>query len=222
MRSYFAVLGLVLWLAHAAEANLIVHYAFPRDSFVPSTVAPHVSATPINNTGSAASLEPDNSEREGMFLRTLVQSTTPAQAVANSQFFAFSVTPEAGFMLDLANLTFVVARGGPSTPRGFVLRSSLDNFAADIATELVPTQDPTFTGFSLELTGSAFQHIGSATTFRIYGFTPSAQEGLYFGDITLSGQVPEPASCACVGTAALGLIGYRRSRKLGSLAKSRA
>ena len=58
-------------------------------------------------------------------------------------------------------------RGGGSTPRGYDVRSSVDNFAATLGTADVPTARPAFTAVSIDLSGSAFQNL-AAITFKIF------------------------------------------------------
>ena len=40
--------------------------------------------------------------------------------------------PHPGWLMDLSRFDLLIARGGASTPRGFVLRSSVDGFASDL------------------------------------------------------------------------------------------
>lgn len=215
--------GLLFCLVNVAHATIIVQYTFPGSSFSPTATAANTTATPVNDTGSSADLEPGSTLPNSIFLEQLILSTTPAAAVANNQFFQFTTTPTPGFELDLTSLTFDAGRGGGSTPRGFVLRSSLDGFASDIATGTIPTVQPTLTPFSIDLSGISFQGITSALTFRIYGFTPSAPlVGVFYDDLTLNGTVvsaqavSEPGTLTMVGMGLLGLLGFswrcRRTR----------
>lgn len=202
-------------LASEASASLI-SYTFAADSFAPTTVAANVTATPVNDTGSSASLTTGPGLPDALFLSQRILSTTPAAAVANNQFFQFTVTPDTGFALDLTSLTFDGARGGDSTPRGFVLRSSLDGFSADIATGTFPTVAMTLTNFSIDLSGAVFQGISTDTIFRFYGFAPQAGGsgviGSWYDNLTLNGQVtavPEP-SAAVISLAGIALLGSAR------------
>jgi hypothetical protein len=140
-------------------------------------VVPNTSATAVNATGSAAALQSSFFLPGSILLGMLIQSTTPAQAVANNQYFQFTVTPETGFELDLSSLTFDATSNTP--PSGWVLRSSLDGFATDLATADVPTSFPTLTPVSIDLTGAAFQAISSAVSQR--SWPPLLRAGSYRG-----------------------------------------
>src|SRR5262249_56482922 len=69
-------------------------------------------------------------------------SSSPAQAVAGGRYFEFTVAADLDFFLNLTSLTFLCARGGGATPRGWVLPSSVDNFISNIDSQTVPTQRP--------------------------------------------------------------------------------
>lgn len=114
-----------------------------------------------------------------------VISATAAAAVSNGVYLQFTYTPSAGLRTILDRLTFKTARGGASTPRGWALRSSLDNYATDIATSDVSTQRPTWTHVSVDL--SAYQSYAAPITFRLYQYAPATGASLEFDDIELHG-----------------------------------
>ena len=137
----------------------------------------------------------------GFVLQEVVNTTTAtnaAGAVAQNTFFQFTVTPTAGYALTLTNLSFQAGRGGSGTPRGYVVRSSVDNFANNLGTADVTTARPTFSTYNV---GLSFTGITSATTFRIYTYAPTSTQSVEYDNITLSGTsslvgaaAPEPSS----------------------------
>ena len=197
--------------AFSASAITLVQYNVPGADFAPTSTAAGVTADALNTVGSTAVLEPAVFG-EGVFLKQSVVATDSATAVAAAQYFQFTFAPNAGSALNLTSLVFDAARGGNTAPRGFALRSSLDAFATDVATNSIPTIDPDYTNYNIDLTGPMFQSLTSATTFRIYQYVPQAGNGVYYDNLTLSGSitpVPEPASFAAL---ALGLAALRRRR----------
>ena len=192
-----------LALGGSLLANTLVRYEAPGGSFTPTVIGDRVLASNLSDLGSAGDLQPGVGLADTVFLQQNVQSTTAAAAVANGQYFQFSAVAEEGFELDLLSLTFDATRGGSSTPRGWVLRSSLDNFAADIASAELPTQNPTLTHFNVDLTAAAFQDVTSQITFRLYGYAPTAGVGAFYDNIELHGlveaaPVPEPSATAAL------------------------
>jgi hypothetical protein len=116
---------------------------------------------------------PDTKPTTTPYLRCdfTVASPTPAAALTNNADFKFTLTANAGFLLDLTSLTFDTMRGGGSIPRGYDVRSSVDNYAATLGTADVQTARPTFTPVTIDLSGSAFQNL-STITFKIFCYTP--------------------------------------------------
>ena len=114
--------------APAMAAPIIVQYTFPIGNFAPTTTALNVTSAAVNDTGSSADLAQGVAFPNTVYLQQLVLSTTAATAVSNNQFFQFTIGANAGYQLDLSDLTFDAARSGPTTPRGWVLRSSIDGF----------------------------------------------------------------------------------------------
>jgi hypothetical protein len=117
-------------------------------------------------------------------------STDPFEAVANDKFFELTVTANPGFGLYLDNLTFEVARGGSSTPRGWVLLmySSQFGFFTYLDSQEVPSVRNTLTRFTVDLSDSSFQNLPDAT-FRIYTYVPATDESLDYRNLTLNGTV---------------------------------
>jgi len=178
--------------APAIAAPIIVQYGFPLGSFLPTTTALNATSAAISTVGSSALPAPGIGFPNTLYLEQGIVSTTPAAAVANNQFFSFTISANAGYQLDLSDLTFDAARGGSSSPRGWVLRSSIDGFAANIATDVVPTDQPTVTPFSVNLSAAQYQGLLSPVTFRIYGYAPTAPGvGTYYDNLTLNGLVTQ-------------------------------
>jgi len=146
--------------------------------------------------------------------------TTAAQAFTNSSFFSFSLTVGSNVSdLDLTSISFDVARGGTSTPRGFAIRVDTPTTADQVVrtAQDVDTVRTTFTNYSTTLNGFAsLQNLvaGNVVTFEIAVYSPSNGNSLEFDNLIVNGDVslvPEPSTVAIAG---LGLVvlGFRRRR----------
>jgi hypothetical protein len=125
----------------------------------------------------------------------LTAGTTLTEAIAKDNVFRFSVTVSTNVgEVDLTRLTFNVARGGTSTPRGYgvmVHTPTTTNQQVRGAT-LVNTVRYEWDPHSVDLSGVAsLQNLkpGQTVTFAIPMFTPGAVNSLEFDDLTVRGTV---------------------------------
>ena len=164
---------------------------------------------------------------------SFVPASETASVTANT-YFSLTLTPNAGLALsfDTAGggntLTFDlrVRNNNNTAPVPFteslVLRSSLDNFATDIAGAVATGTQNTIgasTGFinkSFSLASLGTMLVGTAVTFRLYPFDNqnAAQDDFSVDNLTINGMVPEPSSWAAMilGGASAGLLALRRRR----------
>ena len=120
------------------------------------------------------------------FLNNDALAIDAASAVTQDAYLQIIVPIKPNHGLTLTNLSFNTARNVGNSPTGYVVRSSVDDFATDLATADVVTDRPTFTAVSIDL-GSEFIGLTDAVFFRIYVYTPAAVEGLDFDDIIVTG-----------------------------------
>ncbi|MEO0017642.1 MAG: hypothetical protein RLZZ522_925 [Verrucomicrobiota bacterium] len=215
MRPLTCLLTLLALAANARAAGslptttLVTYDAPVGNEFAVTTTLAGLSASPLLAGNSAATLEPGVAVPSSVFLMTAAASPTAAAAVANQQYFQFTVTPQPGMTVTFDALAFRAAKGGSAGPRGWALTTSLDGFAAIQATATIATTAPTFTDFQVLLPGGA--PIDTATVFRLYGFAPVAGNGIFFDSISLSGTlVPEPSSAVLLTLAATAALVRRR------------
>lgn len=174
--------------------EVLAQYTITGDVLTPTTEHAGIDAGALTN----ASLSNFLIQNVGYSTGTVVSpnpasgATTAATAVTNNSYFSFTLTPTEGNM-SLSSLTFKGARGGASTPRGYALRSSIDSYAANIATADFATQRTTWpaSDITVDLSGAAFQDIG-AITFRMYIYTPGTGSSVDLDDITVNGIAIEP------------------------------
>ena len=107
-------------------------------------------------------------------------------ALLLNDYIEFTLTPNASFKI---NFTSFVYGGTASTngPENFVLRSSLDNYASNIASLST-------SGATVTLSSTNFQNVTTSITFRIYGYNAITATGTFsINDFTFNGYVT-PAS----------------------------
>jgi hypothetical protein len=225
-----AALGLALLAVPFARGAVLAQYNFSTignvenltgvgDGFQAQVVAPGITATNMTDgsPGGALIIEASKAATappDAPFFRVdraTIAATSAASAVANGAFATFTITPAAE--MDLTDLQFDVMRGGGATPRGYVVRSSADNFATDLSTADLLTARPTYTHITVPLTGASFQDLTAPIEFRLYVYAPAAGNSVDWDNITLNGTVvPEPAGLTALSLAATGILARRRRR----------
>lgn len=215
MRPLTCILTFIAVAASARAASPVtsvtfVTYDAPQgNEFAATSVSPGLTASPLLAGSSAATLEPGFAVPSSVFLLTSAASPTAAAAVANRQYFQFTVTPQAGQAMLFDRLDFRAANGGASGPRGWAVTSSLDGFASILATNAIATTAPTFSGFQVALPVTA--PVDTATVFRLFAYAPAAGNGIFFDSISVSGTViPEPSAAALLFLAATVTLRRRR------------
>lgn len=98
-------------------------------------------------------------------------------ALDPTDYFSVAIAPAAGFALDLAALELDERRSNTGI-RTWSVRSSLDGFAADLATVNVPDTDATRTNQRIVLP-AAFRGLTTAVELRIYGYAAEATGGTW-------------------------------------------
>ena len=132
-------------------------------------------------------------------------SDTFTGAINTGKYYQVTITPQAGYTLDLASITFTLQRSGTGV-RQYAVRSSLDyttNLSASINPtnanlQVVPTNvfqvtDPTTgvtTGSTITLGGTAYTAISAPMTFRFYGWNAELAGGTFSIDnVVINGSV---------------------------------
>jgi len=136
-------------------------------------------------------------------------------SVTANDYFEFTVTPEPGYELDLTSMSLEFDASFNTQPRGYSIRSSLNNYADTIFdyNEPIGGTVGSFEFRSYDLSDPLYQNITTSVTFRIYGFDNASASGnnLRFDNVTLNGVVPEPSRSLLL-FAGLGLLVGRRRR----------
>lgn len=163
-------------------------YSFTGNSFALTTEGTNVDGGSVTNTGGLPVFEAASyTYASDPVLRVAPRSgaTSAATAVSQSSYYTFTVAPEAGKSITLSSLAFNAARGGASTPRGWVVRSSANGYSANLGSSDIATVRPTWTAYSVNL--SSIAATTSTVTFRVYVYAPSTSNSVEFDDVTLTG-----------------------------------
>lgn len=153
----------------ADDPSILVHYPFISDENY-TVLSPDLASSDLD----FSNLEDYYISNDGF---GVVLQSYPAcgadnyaNAVTEDSYFTLTLTGNDIF--DADSLLFEVGKGGSADPRGYFVRSSIDNYVTDIISETLPSgnqQAPVLKKIKL---GEDFEGI-SSVTFRFYVFTPS-------------------------------------------------
>ena len=203
--------------ARQATATIIASYDFTTNSNSSDT-EPNSTASVFNGFG--------GSVRSGSSL-TFVQtyanltSTSAAEAITNTDYFTFNVIAAPGAKLNLTTLDFTtqveVPTSGIVSGGTFFVRTSADNYAADVASYTMGDEQ-TIASRSVVLSGLSFQNVTTVLEFRIYIYKSVSSvttfDGLRVDNVVLNGSVavPEPATGSLLSLAGVPMLMRRRKR----------
>lgn len=118
-------------------------------------------------------------------------------AIDLTDYFEFTMTPNSGFEINFVSFVYTstLSSGTPS----FAFRSSVDGYTSNIGT-------PTSTGTTISLSGSNYQNVNTAITFRIYVYgMPLSSTTFSIDDFTFNGTVTSTVACSTPTTQATAL-----------------
>ena len=103
----------------------------------------------------------------------------PSGALDPNAYLQFTISPNTSYQLDLSSIVLRIRRSTTGSPSGsgptsWSLRSSLDGYAANIASSNSLTN--TYQNFTVNL-GSSFLYVYTPVTFRLYGYNASVSSG---------------------------------------------
>jgi len=108
-------------------------------------------------------------------------------SINTGKYFEFTITPNAGIIIDFYNFSFTTQVSGTG-PTNFSVRSSIDSYTSDIVTWVA-----TVGAITVDL--SAYKNITTTTTIRIYGWAASAGGGTFsINDFNFNNDKPLPVN----------------------------
>lgn len=188
LKHCFLVGFLVLQTSYLAAQTPIAQFSFTGAAGNEASFAP--DAQPANGTLSNMSRGPGNTASSfgGAFSAT----NFPTGAINLTNYFSFTIQAQTGNFLTLTRIDLDETRSLTGI-RDWEVRSSLDGFAAAIATFNVPDNSSTRTQ-TITLSGS-FANLPASTAveFRLYGFTAEASGGTWrIDNVRLFGAIGPP------------------------------
>ncbi len=213
MKTQIIVLLSLFAAISSVRAIPLVTYSFTGSSGSEVSLAP--DAQPAN--ASASSMTRGSGLTTSAAVDTFSSSSwTTFASIDVNDYYAFSLTPDAGSSLTLTQLVLDERRSGTGI-RNWSVRSSLDSYGADIATFAVPDNDLTRTGQAINLS-ALFANLTSVLDFRIYGYGAEGSAGTWRidnvkveGSTQLLPAVPDTGTTAVLlSIPLLGLFTLRR------------
>ena len=181
-RSLFAITLAAFAAFPVFGQTTLVSYPFSSNT-TPTTVAPGITPT-LSFTNLSSSLVANDGF--GVVLQAYpgAGATSAPLALSSNSYYSLALalpSPSTGPV----TVAFNVGKGGNSDPRGYFVRTSLDNFGSDVGGGQLPTgaqAAPAPASVNLTLSGQ------STLTIRFYVWTPiPGGNSVDFSNLTVSG-----------------------------------
>jgi hypothetical protein len=169
----------------AASASNLVTYAFNQN--LDAAVQGGVTASAfLGNGGSDAIVGMGDDDGSYAYILITKSSSSVGDSVSNDQFAQFSLTAPQASGVQIAQIQFIAARAGDSTPRGVALRWSYDNYKSNLGQVNIDSTWPSTKTYRINL--NAF--VGGTVTFRLYAFAKEiskVEPSIRFDNLVITG-----------------------------------
>lgn len=220
MKAKALLIGCLLAGLTATEAKAMVRPVIVFDDFTNSTnTAANVTVSKITlGTG----LQGDNAiGNYSAHSWTLENVIVPS----NNDYITITLEANDNYEIDFDSFDFT-SKIDSKGPASLAVYYSLDGESSFQQIGSVISPSTTLTTYSIDLSGSQFQNLTDAVTFRLYGYNASNNGGklsldsyAFTGTVNSGGTieaVPEPKTLALLGVGSLLMAGHlRRTRKEG-------
>jgi Secretion system C-terminal sorting domain len=180
-----------------SQAQTLVLWDFEGSNPAASTVPANGSATSVETSGSSQVISYFGGFNSASAISTVGFPTNAT--IDLNKYFQFRVTPNSGFIVNISEITFQI-RNSTTGPTAWILRSSVDNFATNIATSsaLITTTFAQNTSGSLA-SNTNLQGVGSGIIFRLYGVSATNTSGnIRVDNLTILGTITAGSSSPLV------------------------
>jgi hypothetical protein len=126
----------------------------------------------------------DDDFGQALIVRTNATSTT---AENTNSYFSISFSVNTSYVCNITSLSFNVGKGGAADPRGYVIKSSLDNYLSVLGEAQLPT-GPQQALQPTTINISSLNNL-QQLTLRFYVYTPAAEKSVDFNNITINGVI---------------------------------
>ncbi|MFN0200716.1 MAG: T9SS type A sorting domain-containing protein [Bacteroidia bacterium] len=184
MKKIFTVLlSFTLFLTEAQIAK----WDFEASTGAPSTTPTNGIASFVTTAaGQTASFFAGYNSTKAISATGFSSTATPDL----NKYFEFTINPNNGFVVNFSEISFFAQRSATGSS-GWVLRSSIDGYVANLGSGTVPLAfaAPAFTTGSLT-SNASLQGVSTAITFRLYGVSASGTSGTFrVDDLTVNGTI---------------------------------
>lgn len=214
----------------ASHSAVLAAYRFdaaPRQNSTDTDAGSTASAFSLSGgtaTGGSPTQAAISSDTNQPYIRSLSLTSTKAGAIAENDYFSFTLTPTGGSSHDLGLLNFQfggsnVTSGGADYTAFMSLQASVNGGAFfDVGPEVSrtilfnSTSSPQLSDYSIDLGAvSALQGLTDPVTFRFYLYSSvSTDTNIVRMDNIILNNVPEAGSAALCMVGSLVAVGLRR------------
>ena len=205
-----------LWITIIAPASAQTpfsgNYTFPSDGAVGNVssfnyngaVIPNLTVSAITKNGVTTDSSVSNFRAKDWQTGATNSSNTFNGSIDLNKYFAFTLTPDAGYALSMSSITFGIGRSSTGT-RQAEWRSSIDSYSSTISSYSAtnasvtnnigvltyPDHSSNWAGNVLNLSGATYQSLSSPVTFRIYLYNAEGNAGTagLAGPLTFNGSM---------------------------------